>query len=94
MSEGERIMRDGTTVPTTMLIGVTRGQWPIQVFYNSEQGAAEWLNTAEKPGQIKHVYRVSLEIVSEMEYVPPVPALLQESAVILASWDGPSEDQS
>lgn len=74
------ITSDGTEVPDELMIGVTRGQWPLQLLYN-EQSAADWLaDTGHYPGD-RRVFRLRVEVIKELVYVPPVPAGLQARPV-------------
>lgn len=78
------ITYDGAEIPDTILIGVTRGKWPIKLFYDVENSAAEWLDQgnqiADERGK-RRVYRVRLEPIEELSYVPPVPARLSTKSV-------------
>lgn len=67
------ITRSGDQIPDEMLIGVTRGDWSLKLFYGDEIAAAEWLShDAIK----RRVYRVRIQPIQLLAYVPPVPASL------------------
>lgn len=78
------INRDGTTIPDTLLIGVTATEWIVQLFYE-DGAAAKWL--AEGSVSRRHVFRVRVEPIEELKYVPPVPAALKPEPVVLAQGE-------
>jgi hypothetical protein len=67
------ITKSGDQIPDEMLIGMTRGEWPIKLFYQDESASAEWLaGDAIK----RRVYRVRLTPIQLLSYKPPIPASL------------------
>lgn len=77
------ITYESIEIPDTLLIGVIRSQWPIQLFYNDQQAAAEWLAQGADAAD-RRVFRVRLDVVEQLDRVPPVPARLEMRPVRLA----------
>jgi hypothetical protein len=78
------VMKDGTEVPDELIIGVTRGKWPVRLFHGPvpKQEAADWLSTGTiHERNDKRVFRVKVEPVGQMIYTPPVEASVSEVAV-------------
>jgi hypothetical protein len=59
-------------VPEELIIGRTRGEWPIAV-WEDEVHALYWLE--QKPDR-RVLYRVKVEVLGEYGRVPAVPAKL------------------
>jgi hypothetical protein len=60
-------------VPEELIIGRTRGEWPIAV-WESEVHALYWLE--QRPDRRK-LYRVRVEVLGELKHVPAVPSRLE-----------------
>lgn len=79
-------MKDGTEIPDELLIGVTRGLWPVQVFYKDETEAARWLRGGDQAGparEARKVIRVKLTPIEELVYIPPSEPRLEPRPVEL-----------
>lgn len=72
------LTHEGINIPDELLIGIIQTQWPIKIFYDDRTAAAEWLaEGSSEPGNRRRVYRVKLEPMEELTYIPPVPASLE-----------------
>ncbi len=65
--------------PIEVYIGMTEGQWPIQI-WTSASHATHWLGTSHAEGRRKFVWKAKLTDLREMEYVPPGVATLVEKS--------------
>ena len=64
-----------TDLPEEIYIGVTDGLWPIEAWTN-EGHATYWAGKQGQEGRRRHVFKVRLADIREMEYVPPGEARL------------------
>lgn len=53
--------------PETLILGMHKGEWPVQAFVN-EAHAIVW---ADKDPIQRRLRRVRLELIEELEFVPP-----------------------
>lgn len=64
-------------LPQEVWIGVNEGEWPIHVM-TEEAAVVMWLGQKHEPARSdrpyrRHVYRVKLEVLHEVELVEPLP---------------------
>jgi hypothetical protein len=61
-------------VPEELILGLTRGEWPIQV-WESATHAIHWVG--QDPAK-RRLWRVRVEVLAQLQYVPPGEASLVE----------------
>lgn len=66
-------------VPEELYLGITKGEWPIQV-WESPTHAMSWV---ESDLQRRRLYRVAVDVLSNVRYLPPGEARLAEEPIRL-----------